>query len=76
LNYKTNILIQVIIFAAEEVLASGDSDRGFLLLQLMRSYLELDMYLSLTVHTDTTLEAGQKELLNFERLVHVSICVH
>jgi len=37
----------------------------------MRSYLELDMYTSLIVHTESTLTAGRAELLVFEELLHV-----
>lgn len=48
------------------------TDEGFLLLRLMRSYLELDMYTSLIVHTESTLAAGRAELLAFEELLHVT----
>ena len=49
------------------------TDEGYLLLRLMRSYLELDMYTSLIVHTESTLAAGRAELLVFEKLLHVMI---
>ena len=42
----------------------------------MRSYLELDMYTSLTVHTESTLAAGRAELLVFEGLLHVTTSLH
>lgn len=42
----------------------------------MRSYLELDMYTSLIVHTESTLAAGRAELLVFERLLHVIISLY
>ena len=38
----------------------------------MRSYLELDMYASLTMHTETTLTAGRKELQTYDSLIQVS----
>lgn len=47
------------------------SKQGILLLRLVRSYLELDMFASLLVHTETTLAAGEAELLVFEGLVQV-----
>jgi hypothetical protein len=47
--------------------------RGYLLLKLMRSYLELDMYASLTVHTESTIKKGREELLTFEKLLHVHV---
>ncbi|KIM38669.1 hypothetical protein M413DRAFT_42581, partial [Hebeloma cylindrosporum] len=60
----------VIIFASEDVLTAEESERGFLLLELMRSYLELDMFASLTVHTEETLQAGEEEMLRFEKILH------
>ena len=39
----------------------------------MRSYLELDMYASLTVHTDVTIALGREELLRFDEILRVSI---
>jgi len=39
----------------------------------MHSYLELDMYASLEVHTETTIQNGQQELLVFEEEVLVCI---
>ena len=38
----------------------------------MRSYLELDMYASLTMHTEATLAAGRAELKTFDSLMQVS----
>ena len=46
---------------------------GFLLLKLLRSYLELDMYASLTVHTDVTIAEGRNELLRFGEVLQVSV---
>ena len=48
------------------------SQRGFVLLQLIRAYLEMDMYMSLTVHTEETLEAAEKQLLRFGEVMQVS----
>lgn len=42
-----------------------------MLLKLMRSYLELDMYSGLTVHTESTISAGKEELIHFEGLLTV-----
>jgi hypothetical protein len=53
------------------VFTPTSSPRGYLLLRLIRVYLELDMCASLTTHTETTLEAGEAELRNFEALVKV-----
>lgn len=67
--------IQIIVFASHNILTEELTPRGYLLLQLIRSYLELDMYASLTVHTDTMLAAGRKEMLIFDKLLKVSISV-
>jgi hypothetical protein len=58
------------MFAAHNLLS--DDPRGLLLLRLLRSHLELDMYASLTVHTEETMGAGRKELLVFGDLLDVS----
>lgn len=68
--YGILVMHQVIIFASVHVF-TPDSTRGYLLLQLIRSYLELDMCAGLTLHTEKTLEAGETELRTFEALVKV-----
>jgi len=37
----------------------------------VRSYLELDMFAALEVHTTETLEAGERELRRFGELIKV-----
>jgi len=59
------------LFALQHVLTPEFSAEGFVLLKLIQSYLELDMFMSLTVQTDDTLAAGLEELLNFKKLLHV-----
>ena len=60
---------------AYNVLSAENSQEGFLLLQTMRSYLELDMYASLTMHTEATIAAGRAELQTYNSLVQVSKAV-
>ncbi|KDR67396.1 hypothetical protein GALMADRAFT_232065 [Galerina marginata CBS 339.88] len=60
---------KVIIFASQHVLTPERSPDGFSLLKLIRSYLELDMFSSLTLQTESTLEMGRQELLTFETLL-------
>jgi len=55
------------------VLTQAKCPTGFLLLRLLRSYLELDMYASLTVHTDVTIALGRDELLRFGEILQVNI---
>ena len=61
----------MLLFASVNVLTQAKSREGFHLLKLLRSYLELDLFSSLTVQTDITLEAGWAELMRFESLLRV-----
>lgn len=51
----------------------AESPDGFVLLKLLRRYLELHMYTSLSVHTSSTLADGEEALLEFETIVKVSV---
>jgi hypothetical protein len=66
------MLLQVLIFASHHILTQNNCPDGFLLLKLLCSYLELDMYASLTVHTDVTIELGKAEFLRFDEVLQVS----
>uniref|UniRef100_A0A8H7XPR9 Uncharacterized protein n=1 Tax=Psilocybe cubensis TaxID=181762 RepID=A0A8H7XPR9_PSICU len=57
---KYEDMAKLIVFASHNVLEK--SDRGYCLLRLMRSFLELDMYSSLTVQSATTLAGIEREL--------------
>ena len=65
------ILYQIIIYGSHNVLSPSNSQEGYQLLILMRSYLELDMYASLTTHTEATLVKGQEELVIFNNALKV-----
>ncbi|EDR03927.1 uncharacterized protein LACBIDRAFT_306610 [Laccaria bicolor S238N-H82] len=60
---------KILIFSIHNIFTKDGCPRGYQLLKLMCSYLELDMYASLTVHTETTIQNGRKELLVFEKEV-------
>ena len=60
------------MFMSHNVLTKDNSPAVFILLQLLRSYLELDMFASLCVQTESTLDIGKNELRNFEQLVQVN----
>ncbi len=62
---------QVIMFSSHNLLTKDTSPAGFILLRLLRSYLELDMFSSLSVQTESTLAAGKMELAIFERIAKV-----
>ncbi|KJA13371.1 hypothetical protein HYPSUDRAFT_151670 [Hypholoma sublateritium FD-334 SS-4] len=66
---KYEDISKVIVFASHNILNKDASPQGYLLLQLMRSYLELDMYASLTVHTESTISAGREEMKTYDRLL-------
>ena len=68
--------LQVILFAAHHVLTPDVSPDGYILLKLIRSYLKLDMFTSLTVQTELTIATGEAELLWFEEVLHVHFNFH
>lgn len=43
------------------MLTEATSPRGYLLLKIIQSYLELDMYSTLTLHTESTIAARREE---------------
>ncbi|KAK0479440.1 hypothetical protein EDD18DRAFT_1113786 [Armillaria luteobubalina] len=59
-------LINQILFAAHSVLSKADNPSAYLLLKVIRSYLELDMYTSMDVHTEKSIEEGRQLLGVFE----------
>ncbi|KAJ7215097.1 hypothetical protein B0H12DRAFT_1205697 [Mycena haematopus] len=70
---KNEDIAKMMLFAAHNVLI----DRaGVLLLQCARSFLELNMYASLEVHTSRTIAAGKCELILFNELMkdYVEAC--
>ena len=61
---------KMIIFAAHNIL----TDRlGLLLLRCTRSYLEVDAYLDLELHTTETIAKGREALQEFGRLINVRL---
>lgn len=60
----------MMLYAVHNVL----TDRiGLLLLVCIRSYLELDMYLALELHTTETIAAGRRVLQTFGRHLKVGM---
>ena len=45
---------------------------GYLLLRVIHSYIEVDMYISLDVHTEKTIDAGREAVKKFYDLLDVS----
>ncbi|EDQ99252.1 uncharacterized protein LACBIDRAFT_316752 [Laccaria bicolor S238N-H82] len=67
---KYEDMLKVLIFALHNIFTKEASPRGYQLLKLLQSYVELDMYASLKVHTETTIQKGREELLVFEKALH------
>lgn len=65
---KNEDIAKMMLFAAHNVLTDAP---GVLLLQCARSFLELNMYVSLEVHTTETLAAGKRELIIFDERIKV-----
>ncbi|KAJ7509461.1 hypothetical protein B0H11DRAFT_2168801 [Mycena galericulata] len=63
---KNEDMAKMMLFAAHNVLVDKP---GILLLRILRSFLELNMYVSLEVHTSETIVAGRDELLIFDAVV-------
>jgi hypothetical protein len=69
--YLINESTQLIIFATHNIVLPAD-EAGWLILQVIRAYQVVDMYLSFTVHTSETLAAGCSALKEFAHLIAVS----
>ncbi|KAF4612582.1 hypothetical protein D9613_012725 [Agrocybe pediades] len=66
---KWEDISKIIVYVAHDMFSPTRSKKGYHLLQLLRSYLELDMYASLTIHTTSTIAAGRMELLTYDKLL-------
>lgn len=58
---------------AHNVLTHDASPSGYKLLICLQSYLALDMYTALEVHTTETIERGRNELKRFMSLLEVCL---
>ena len=63
--------MQMTIFATHNIITNSEHPGGYLLLKVLRSYIALDMYAALEVHTAVTIAAGRKELLRFSKALKV-----
>ncbi|KAK0465700.1 hypothetical protein IW261DRAFT_1553974 [Armillaria novae-zelandiae] len=61
-----------ILFAAHSVLTKAKNPNAYLLLKVIRSYIELDMYTSMDVHTEKSIDEGRQLLGVFEANLKVS----
>ncbi|KAK7059249.1 hypothetical protein R3P38DRAFT_3303349 [Favolaschia claudopus] len=63
---KHEDIAKMMVYASHDVLTDK---AGFLLLQCLRSYLEVDLYVGLELHTAETIAAGRRHLQKFDRLM-------
>jgi hypothetical protein len=66
--------IQIIVFVIHNLFDPATDKAGYLLLRCIRSYVELNTYAALEVHTEKTIAAGREEAKKFSSLTKV--CVH
>ncbi|KAG1763350.1 hypothetical protein EV702DRAFT_982923 [Suillus placidus] len=63
---KLRDISKQILYTAQNVLTRTDDEAGYALLRCIASYLHIDMYISLDVHMESTIEAGKAEVLQFQ----------
>jgi hypothetical protein len=61
------------MFLVQHMIDEKPNPADYLLLRVFRSFLEIDMYASMTVHTEDTIASGRAEVLKFARLLEVSL---
>jgi hypothetical protein len=66
-----NSICKITLFITHDILTNNKHSNGYLLLQLLRSYLILDTYASLEVHTTETLEKGEEALRCYSEIMQV-----
>ncbi|KAK0475755.1 hypothetical protein IW261DRAFT_1422042 [Armillaria novae-zelandiae] len=66
---KYEDLAKHILFVTQNILTETCDKHGYHLLKCMRSYLELNTYAAFNLHTETTMQAIQDELIKFSELI-------
>ncbi|KAJ7360797.1 hypothetical protein DFH08DRAFT_921182 [Mycena albidolilacea] len=64
---KHEDIAKMMVFAAHNILTAETDKIGVLLLACIRSYLELDMYAGLELHTADTIADGRRQLQKFDQ---------
>lgn len=75
-TFKSYVLmeIQQLLYVAHNSFERSKKSPGYILLRILRSYVELDTFLAFDVQTEETISAGRQEMANFARLIEVSAC--
>lgn len=63
----------MLVFATHNLLREDNDPLGYLLLRCLRSYLVVDMYAAMEVHTEETIASGRAMLSQFGTLINVRI---
>lgn len=61
-----------LFFVVSDFFSAEDNSPGYIFLQLYRSFLVLDVYMSFDLHSALTIEQGRKEFANFSHLLNAS----
>ncbi|KAF8884263.1 hypothetical protein CPB84DRAFT_1750433 [Gymnopilus junonius] len=64
---KFGDIAKLLLYAAYDILTAKESPAGYALLKVLRSFLDLHMYASLTLHFESMTKAGETALLDFEK---------
>ena len=59
------------IFAGHNILTEKESPVGYSMLRVLRSYLDLDLFESLEVHTSDTIALGRQAVSQFSAILKV-----
>ncbi|KAG1819402.1 hypothetical protein DFJ58DRAFT_720208 [Suillus subalutaceus] len=62
-----------ILYTTQNVLTRKDDEAGYALLKCIASYLHAYMYITFDVHTESTIAAGEAEILVFQKCLDVTI---
>ncbi|KAJ7814830.1 hypothetical protein B0H14DRAFT_3090067 [Mycena olivaceomarginata] len=73
---KHEDIAKMMIFAAHNILTTETDKIGVLLLACIRSYLELDMYAGLELHTADTIADGRHQLQKFDQSLKAHLHQH
>ncbi|KAF8227364.1 hypothetical protein L208DRAFT_1297238 [Tricholoma matsutake] len=63
---KFEDILKIVLFITHSLLTEEESPSGYLLLCVLQSYLALDTYAAMKVHTMNTIECGKRELATFQ----------
>lgn len=67
--------LKQLILIAHNILTPKSDPIGYILLQALRAYMELDMYAGLSLHMSSTLQAGWTKQSIFIALIEVYLLV-